>query len=73
MLVLAKVKDENGLNAIVEASFSGVAVRSLRERVKRSSASQICVRRLQVCLSVCLYCLSVCLSACFICLQYLYT
>ncbi|CAN0249236.1 unnamed protein product [Scytosiphon promiscuus] len=42
------VKDENGLNTMVEASFSGVAVRPLSERVRRSSASQICVRRLQV-------------------------
>eukprot|EP00903_Cladosiphon_okamuranus_P018581 g17104.t1 len=41
------VKDENGLNTMVEASFSGVAVRPLCERVRRSSASQICVRRLQ--------------------------
>ncbi|CAB1121396.1 unnamed protein product [Ectocarpus sp. CCAP 1310/34] len=41
------VKDEKGLNVMVEASFSGVAVRPLCERVRRSSASQICVRRLQ--------------------------
>eukprot|EP00752_Nemacystus_decipiens_P004689 g4277.t1 len=41
------VKDENGLNSMVEASFSGVAVRPLCERIRRSSASQICVRRLQ--------------------------
>ncbi|CAM9345973.1 unnamed protein product, partial [Ectocarpus sp. 8 AP-2014] len=41
------VKDEKGLNAMVEASFSGVAVRPLCERIRRSSASQICVRRLQ--------------------------
>ena len=55
MLVPIQVKDEDGLNAMVEASFSGVAVRPLCERVRRSSASQICVRRLQVCLpaSVC--------------------
>ncbi|CAM9376650.1 unnamed protein product, partial [Hapterophycus canaliculatus] len=42
------VKDEKGLNVMVEASFSGVAVRPLCERIRRSSASQICVRRLQV-------------------------
>ncbi|CAN0560653.1 unnamed protein product, partial [Ectocarpus sp. 12 AP-2014] len=41
------VKDEKGLNVMVEASFSGVAVRPLYERVRRSSATQICVRRLQ--------------------------
>ncbi|CAM9508508.1 unnamed protein product, partial [Ectocarpus fasciculatus] len=41
------VRDEKGLNVMVEASFSGVAVRPLCERVRRSSASQICVRRLQ--------------------------
>lgn len=43
-----KVKDENGMNVLAEASFRGVVVRPLLERVRRSSASQICVRRLQV-------------------------
>lgn len=42
------MRDEDGNNVLVEACLSGVAVRPLCERVRRSSASQICVRRLQV-------------------------
>lgn len=46
--VLTKVRDESGVNLLVEASFSGVAVRPLLERIRRSTASQICVRTLEV-------------------------
>ncbi|CAM9820453.1 unnamed protein product [Ascophyllum nodosum] len=41
------VRQEDGSNVLVEASFSGIAVRPLCERIRRSSANQICVRRLQ--------------------------
>lgn len=42
------MREETGENVLVEASFSGVAARPLGERIRRSSANQICVRRLQV-------------------------
>ncbi|CAM9472746.1 unnamed protein product [Choristocarpus tenellus] len=42
------VRDKDGTNILVEASFGGVKVRPLSERLARSSAAQICVRRLQL-------------------------
>ncbi|CAM9442100.1 unnamed protein product, partial [Discosporangium mesarthrocarpum] len=41
------VRDEDGTNLLVEASFGGIKVRPVMERVARSSATQICIRRLQ--------------------------